>query len=84
MGKQHGTTIADLEAGERLCCLYASEEERRAALIPFLRQGLERGEQVLYIAGDRESFLRYLREDGLEPEPYLVRGQLAFLLGGNG
>ena len=84
MGNRHCTTIADLGAGQHLCCLYASEEEHRAALIPFLRQGLERGEQVLYIAGDEEQALRYLREDGLEPEPYLARGQLAFLLGGNG
>ena len=73
--------IPDLVPGDHLCCLYETEEEHRAVLTPFLRQGLERGEKVLYIVDARtaEAVLAYLRENGLEVEPYLARGQLSIL-----
>lgn len=62
-----------------LCFLYETEEEHRALLTPFLREGLERGEKVLYLvhAHTVESILAYLREEGLEIEPYLAQGQLS-------
>lgn len=73
--------ITALEPGDHLCCFYETEEERRAMLTPFLRQGLEGGEKVLYIvdAHTSENVLRYLRDDGLETEPYLARRQLNIL-----
>lgn len=75
------STITDLQVGDHLCCFYTSEAERRAALLPFLRQGLERGEQVLYIAGEtcRESIRRCLEDAGVDVAGCLARGQLAFL-----
>lgn len=50
-------------------------------LTPFVRHGLERAEKVLYIVDARgaETVLDYLRDDGLDPEPYLAGGQLAIL-----
>lgn len=71
-------TIADLRPGNHLCCLYETEEEHQAVLTPFLRQGLERGEKVLYIVDTHtgEVVLDYLRGDGLDVEPYLSSGQL--------
>ena len=50
-------------------------------LTPFLRQGLERGEKVVYIADayTAETILDYLRDDRLDVEPYLARGQLVIL-----
>ena len=74
-------TIADLEAGDHLCCIYETEAEHRAILTPFLRQGLERGEKVIYIVDARtaETILGYLRDDGLDPDPFVARGQLAIL-----
>jgi len=73
--------ITTLSPGDHLCWLYETEEEHRAVITPFLRQGLERGEKVLYIvdAHPAESVLAYLREDGLEVKPYLARGQLHIL-----
>jgi len=58
-------TIADLGPGDHLCYLYETEEEHRAVLTPFLRQGLERGEKVLYIADAHtpETILGYLRNN---------------------
>ena len=73
--------ITDLTSGDHLGWFYDTEEDHRAVITPFLRQGLERGEKVLYIVDARppESVLAYLREDGLVVEPYLARGQLCIL-----
>jgi PAS domain S-box-containing protein len=73
--------VAEWAAGDHLCCLYDSEEEHRALLTPFLRIGLERGEQVVYIvdAHTAEAVMGYLRDDGLEVESYLSSGQFVIL-----
>jgi PAS domain S-box-containing protein len=82
MGQPHSTrTITDLRPGDHLCCLYETEEEHRAVFTPFLRQGLERGEKVLYLVDvhDTTTILDYLRDDALKVEPYVASGQLAIL-----
>lgn len=73
--------IRDLKPADHLCCLYETEEEHRALLAPYLRQGLELGEKVLYIvdAHTAETVLKYLRDDGVKVEPYLAKGQLSLL-----
>jgi len=50
-------------------------------LTPFLRQGLERREKVVYIldVSTAEAIVAYLRSDGLDAGLYLDRGQLVFL-----
>ncbi|MBC8264566.1 MAG: MEDS domain-containing protein [Anaerolineales bacterium] len=72
---------SNLKPGDHLCCLYETEEEHRAVLTPFLREGLERGEKVVYIVDIRtaQAILDYLREDGLDVEPCLASGQLSIL-----
>ena len=77
-------TIADLLPGDHLCGLYQTEEEHRAVVTPFLRHGLEGGEKVVYIVDDRtaETVGGYLRDDGLDPAPFLASGQLVFLTSG--
>ncbi len=74
-------TIAALNPGNHLCLIYGSEREHREALTPFLRQGLERGEKVVCILNlhSPEAILDYLKQDGLDPLPYLASGQLALL-----
>ncbi len=74
-------TIAELERGDHACCLFETEEERWAVLMPFLRQALERDEKVLYIvdAHTAEAVLSHLRDGGLDVEPFLARGQLVIL-----
>ena len=74
-------TISELRPGDHACCLYETAERHRAVLTPFLRQGLERGEKVVYIldVSTVEAILAYLRGDGLDVEPYLARGQMVFL-----
>jgi hypothetical protein len=74
-------TVADLAPGDHLCCFYETEEEHRALVTAFLRRGLQQREKVLYVADARAAvtILDYLRNDGVEPEPYLDSGQLAML-----
>ncbi len=74
-------TVADLEAGDHLCYIYKTQEEHKECLTPFLRQGLERGEKVLYIvdAHTGDGILDYLRDDGLKVEPYLATERLNIL-----
>jgi len=79
--------IADAVPGDHLCCIYGSDDEQRAALVPYLRIGLERGEKVLYIVDARtaEAVLGDLRDDGdrgadgVDVDACLASGQLALL-----
>lgn len=67
-----------LKIGEHGCGLYGSEEERRAQVGPYLREGLESGEKVVYFLKmpTPEKILGDFREVGLQPHPYLQSGQL--------
>ncbi|CAG0958692.1 partial Sporulation kinase E, partial [Anaerolineae bacterium] len=75
------TRFMNIKPGDHLCCLYESEEEHREIITPFLRQGLERGEKVIYIvdAHTADTVLGYLRDDGVDVEAYLARGQLSIV-----
>src|SRR5665647_1367853 len=74
-------TIEDLQPGNNLCCIYDTEEEHRELLTPYLKNGLDKHEKVIYIvdAHTAETVLGYLRDAGVEVEPYLSSGQLAIL-----
>lgn len=71
----------NLHAGDHLCGLFESEEEHRALLSSFMRQGLERYEKMAYIVDDRapEQVTAYLSEDGIDVNPFLRTGQLSIL-----
>jgi PAS domain S-box-containing protein/putative nucleotidyltransferase with HDIG domain len=77
----HLRQIKDLQPGDHLCLIYATEAEHRAVLTPFLRQGLESGDKVIYIVDARtgETVLGYLREDGVDADAYMQSGQLVIL-----
>jgi KaiC/GvpD/RAD55 family RecA-like ATPase len=64
-----------------VCCLYETEEEYRASVIPFLRLGLERNERVIYSvdAHTAESVKHYLQAEGIDVARFLSRGQLLIL-----
>ncbi|RME46648.1 MAG: PAS domain S-box protein [Chloroflexi bacterium] len=71
-------TVAELRTGDHLCCLYETEEERLAAVIPFLRQGLEQGDRVICLtdAPEFETILGPMREAGVDVDSCLASGQL--------
>ena len=90
-GPEHGTaganctctfkTIEDLQPGNNLCFIYDTEEEHRELLTPYLKNGLDKHEKVIYIVDARtaETVLGYLRDAGVGVEPYLSSGQLTIL-----
>jgi len=62
------------------CGFYESEEEHRALITPFLLQGLERGERVVYVtdAHSAETIRGYLQDAGVDGDAAVARGQLVF------
>ncbi len=70
--------IADLHQGDHVCLIYETAAEQLAATVPFVRDGLERGERTLYIID--ESTLREvaaaLAEGGIDVEHEVGRGAL--------
>ncbi len=82
--KTPGSTFSEISAlypGDHLCCIYETEEEHQALLTPYMRLGLERNEKVIYIVDARtaETVMGYLRQDGLDPLPFIEKGQLVLL-----
>jgi PAS domain S-box-containing protein len=82
MSEHHPTrTISRLKPGDHLCCLYETDEEYRAILIPLLCPGLEQGEKVICIVEpcNVPVLTDYLRNDGCDVESFLAREQLRIL-----
>ncbi len=80
-GEHDVKEIGDLRPGDHLCCLFETEEEHRALVTPYILQGLERGEKVVYIvdAHTSEEILKYLESDRIEVQACLASGQLSIL-----
>src|SRR5205814_91035 len=80
----HGYPFRDLShlrPGDHLCCIFRSAQEHRAVLTRFLRDGLEKGEKVVYVydCTTPETIKNYLRDDGIAVAAHLDRGQLVFM-----
>jgi len=63
---------------DHLALLYGDREEQFAAVVPFVRQGLERGERCLYIADETDpaAVLGALRDDGIDVDEAVEAGAL--------
>ena len=74
-------TINDLGLGDHVTFLYQSEPEHRSVMTRFVRQGLERGEKVVYVADAHtpEAISNYLRSERVDVDAHLDRHQLVFL-----
>jgi signal transduction histidine kinase len=74
-----------LEALERLaphdhlCLVYETQQEQFAAVIPYIRIGLERGEKCVYIADDNSvaAVLEAMRAEGIDVDSALQSGALS-------
>jgi len=77
------TKITHLQPGDHLCCIYETEKERRNVLTPFIKEGLEANQKVIYIVetNTAEEITDYLQDIDYSPEPYLDSGQLVLLTG---
>jgi PAS domain S-box-containing protein len=77
--KNHLRSISDLEPGDHLCCLYETAAERRSLLVSFIRQGIERGEKILYIqTGDEDDdeIWSHLSAQGIDIQALFDSGAL--------
>ncbi len=73
--------VAALEAlsvHDHLCLIYETQEQQFAAVAPYLRVGLGRGEQCLYIADENTVgvVLEGIRQRGIDTDGALRRGSL--------
>ncbi|MCX7750836.1 MAG: MEDS domain-containing protein [Candidatus Bipolaricaulota bacterium] len=75
------TGLGDLRPGDHACLLYRTEEERRDALVLFVRAGLAQSERVVYVGGPPEALevRSFLAAAGLDV-PQAEKGkQLRFI-----
>ncbi|MBN1504385.1 MAG: MEDS domain-containing protein [Candidatus Eisenbacteria bacterium] len=74
-------TIGDLRLGNHATFLYQNEPEHRNVMTRFVRQGLERGEKVIYVADSHtpETVSNYLRSERVDVDSHLDRRRLVFL-----
>ncbi|EKD33577.1 MAG: hypothetical protein ACD_75C02649G0004 [uncultured bacterium] len=93
MTHQAVTTTADHEGGrltddigrlqvhDHLCLIYKTREEQFAAVVPFMRLGLERGEKCLYIADENTSAVvrAAMEAGGIDTAAALKSGALSVL-----
>jgi PAS domain S-box-containing protein len=75
------TELRDLSPGDHVCLLYNTEEERREIADSFLREGLERGQKILYVGedGSPSEICEGLRRMGLDIGTFRDSGQLSFI-----
>ncbi len=73
--------ILKMQPGEHFCCIYQMEAEHRSLMTLYLRSGLEQGQKVIYVTDTHsaETVLDYLKEGGLQVEPFLESGQLVLM-----
>jgi len=72
-------TIAELKPGDHLCLIYQSPQEKFEAAVPFIQNGLGRGEQCLYIAHQSTDAIRKtLLHRGVKVEREQENGSLIF------
>lgn len=72
------TPLARLVPGDHVCWFFRSPQEHCAGVTAFVRDGLESGGKVLYLADaiPVEAVAGYLRAAGLDPDDLAGRGRL--------
>ena len=69
---------ATLGSQRHICAFFHSRDEEYRALLPFIREGIERGEKAFHIVGPHllEDHRHRLREAGIDTDTASARGQL--------
>ncbi len=70
--------LQGLAVHDHLCLIYETQAEQFAAIVPFVRLGLERGERCIYIADDNtaQTVLEALQRGGTEADAAIRSGAL--------
>lgn len=71
--------IEKIDVRDHLGLIYNNRKEQFAAIIPFIRIGLERGEKCIYVADENpaEEVLEAMRMGGINTKKYLKSGALS-------
>jgi hypothetical protein len=69
---------ATLGTDRHICAFFHSPDEEYRVLLPFIREGIDRGEKAFHIVDPRlmEDHLRRLQEMGIDTDACVSRGQL--------
>ncbi len=75
------SAVEQLKVHDHLCLIYETPSEQFAAVIPFIRAGLERGEKCVYIADDNTAsvVLDAMRTRGIDVDSAVRSGALAVI-----
>ncbi len=81
-GEFHGS-VESLDGhycNDHLALIYEDEAEQFASVVPFVRQGLERGERCMYVIDDlsEAALAEAMRESGVDVDAALESGALSF------
>ncbi len=70
--------VAKLKQGDHLCLIYENSAEQLAVVVPYIRNGLARGERCIYIADDVaiKEVIQPLAAAGVDVEQESQRGAL--------
>lgn len=74
-------SISRMHAGDHYCGIYRTDEDHRRIVVDFVREGIARGEKMLYLVNiHTAAYLEnLLRDEGIEMGPLVESGQLAVL-----
>lgn len=80
-GKELLGVINNLEVHDHVCLIYESKEEQFAAVVPFMRVGLEKGEKCVYVADDNTTVqvLDAMAKGGIDTDRAIKSGSLTIL-----
>ncbi|NOZ59263.1 MAG: GAF domain-containing protein [Euryarchaeota archaeon] len=84
VGESSGAVLEALRQGEHLCSIFKDAEQQFSVVVPFIAEGLRRGEKCIYVldTSTREEVLEAFRRRGVDLEEYVESGQLEFLNAG--
>jgi hypothetical protein len=74
-------SIAHMHAGDHYCGIYRTDEDHRALVIDFVRDGLRRNEKMFYIVNIQTAaqLKSLLGQAGIDVEPLVEKGQLVIV-----
>src|SRR3990170_1243518 len=75
--------LKSLNVHDHVCLLYSNRREQLAAAIPFIGQGLDRGEKCVYIADENTAaaLQKAIRDAGIDVKSALKTGSLVIITG---
>ncbi len=83
MADVRGQGFGEVSPGDHLVFIYEGTPELRAFVVPFIKEGLARGERCLYVVDDQElpEITEALSAGGVDVDGESLRGALVFMNG---